>query len=136
MFIALKNTGRNTNGFNGVGRMKYTFDDAVKQWNKGSANGPLVSGIMASPLRNVPQQEYDRVKFMNRLFYSIIEQLREEYAPTVEMTKSEYEIFSKAKVNEDSADWLDAVEWDRVGYKYPEFFAAWLHPETIKVVDE
>lgn len=67
---------------------------------------------------------------------SIINNLREEYAPTVEMTKSEYEILSKAKVNEDSADWLDAVEWDRVGYKYPDFFAAWLHPETIKIIDD
>lgn len=66
----------------------------------------------------------------------IIDKLREEYAPTVEMTKEEFEIFDMAKFDEDSAEWLDDVEWGLVNYKYPDFFMAWIHPETIKVVDE
>jgi hypothetical protein len=64
-----------------------------------------------------------------------VKKLRETYAPTIEMTKDEYEIFKSAKVDEDSAEWLDDVEWGRVDYDYPKFFQAWLHPETIKVVD-
>lgn len=67
---------------------------------------------------------------------SILSSLREEYAPTIEMTKHDYEIFKQAKVDKDSADWLDAIEWNRVDYKYPDFMQAWLHPETIKVIDE
>ncbi|MFG6674097.1 hypothetical protein ACGYLR_07020 [Leuconostoc lactis] len=66
----------------------------------------------------------------------LLTELREEYAPTVEMTKQEFEIFSKAKVDEDSAEWLDNVAWDRVDYKYPDFFMAWLHPETVQIIDD
>lgn len=66
----------------------------------------------------------------------IAEELQEEYAPTVEMTQQEFEVFSKAKVDEDSAEWLDDVEWGRVDYKYPDFFMAWLHPETVKIIDD
>lgn len=119
--------------------MTYTFDDAIKHWNRESANGPLVPGIVASPFRNVPQQEYDRVKFMNRLFYSIIEQLREEYAPTVEMTKHQKFVFMRLHENKKPV----FVDIDTV-YNTPEFASidtdllilAWFHPEIIKVVDE
>lgn len=126
--------------------MTYTFDDAIKQWNKGSANGPLASGIMASPLRNVPQQEYDRVKFMNRLFYSIIEQLREEYAPTVEMTEEQKFYWEKA--NENNFKALDKKTTSglfvadmpdkktTLTLTVRQSINAVLHPETIKVTDE
>jgi len=67
--------------------------------------------------------------------YEDLETLKRQLFPTVEMTQQEFEVFSKAKVDEDSAEWLDNIEWGHVDYKYPDFFMAWLHPETIKVVD-
>ena len=60
----------------------------------------------------------------------------EQLHPRVKMTKAEFEIFSKAKVDEDSAEWLDNVAWDRVDYKYPDFFMAWLYPETVQIIDD
>ena len=67
---------------------------------------------------------------------SVIEELRVTYAPTIEMTPKEYEIFKSAKVDEDSADWLDDISWGKVDYNYPKFMQAWLHPECVKVVDD
>ena len=75
------------------------------------------------------------VWFEKEDLFSLINDLREEYSPTVYMTEKEFEVFNKAKVDEDSAEWLDDVEWDRVDYKYPDFFMAWIHPETVKVID-
>lgn len=66
----------------------------------------------------------------------LINELRRTYAPTVEMTDREYKIFKSAKVDEDSADWLDEIYWEKVDYNYPKFMQAWLHPETIKVVGD
>lgn len=63
-----------------------TFDEAVREYRFRSSIGPLVQGIELSPFVNVPQQEYDQVKFLNNLFYATINKLREEYAPTIEMT--------------------------------------------------
>lgn len=126
--------------------MTYTFDDAIKHWNRESARGPLVSGIVASPIRNVPQQEYDRVKFMNRLFYSIIEQLREEYGPTVEMTELQREYWEKA--NENNFKALDKKTTSGLFFgdmpdkkttltlTVRQSINAVLHPETIKVTDK
>ena len=68
-------------------------------------------------------------------WYKLLEDLRKEYAPTIEMTKKEYDVFSRAKVDEDSADWIESVEWGNVDYEYPKFMQAWLHPETIKIID-
>lgn len=72
--------------------------------------------------------------------YEIIEQLREEYAPTVEMTKEQYELFSKLAVDEiGDQEELDAFvneELDLGDMTVRDAIANWLHPETIKVVDE
>lgn len=65
-----------------------------------------------------------------------LKELRDEYAPIIEMTPTEYKIFKSAKIDEDSADWLDEISWGKVDYNYPKFMQAWLHPETIKVVDD
>lgn len=120
--------------------MTYTFDDAIKHWNRESVRGPLVSGIVASPLRNVPQQEYDRVKFMNRLFYSIIEQLREEYAPTIEMTEAGKNALLSSLEDEEFETFFDFIEYGAYRYRgevsIDDLMRAWLHPELIKVTDE
>lgn len=71
---------------------------------------------------------------------SIINSLREEYAPTVEMTKEQYEPFSKLAVDEiGDQEELDAFvneELDLGDMTVRKGLNAWLHPETIKVVDE
>lgn len=82
-----------------------------------------------------PESAFD-MGFKLNAIEDMIKELKATYAPTVEMTRKEYEIFKAAKVDEDSAEWLDDVEWGRVDYDYPKFMRAWLHPETIKVVDK
>ncbi|MFT8756184.1 hypothetical protein [Leuconostoc pseudomesenteroides] len=123
-----------------------TFDEAVREYELRSSIGPLVQGIKISPFVNVPQQEYDRVKFMNRLFYSIIEQLREEYAPTVEMTELQREYWEKANENNFKALDKKTTSGLFVGdmpdkkttltITVRQSINAVLRPETIKVVDE
>ncbi|MFL2114410.1 hypothetical protein [Leuconostoc carnosum] len=72
--------------------MGLTFDEAVREYQLRSSIGPLVQGVQLSPFVNVPQQEYDQVKFLNNLFYEIINKLRKEYAPTIEMTQEQYDV--------------------------------------------
>lgn len=71
------------------------------------------------------------VETQNRVIY----ELKNTYAPIIEMTHTEYGIFKSAKIDEDSADWLDNISWGKVDYNYPKFMQAWLHPECIKVVN-
>ena len=99
-----------------------TFDEAAEQLR------------LAIPENFVSPTMHDiavMVETQNRVLY----ELRNTYAPTIEMTPTEYEIFKSAKIDEDSADWLDDISWEKVDYNYPKFMQAWLHPETIKVVD-
>ena len=73
------------------------------------------------------------------MVYAIIEGLREEYAPTVEMTKHQKFVFMRLHENKKPI----FVDIDTV-YNTPEFASidtdllilAWFHPEIIKVVDE
>lgn len=93
-----------------------------------------------------------------QLITDVIEDLRQEYAPTVEMTKAQFDQVEYAKKN------LTASQLPRVIHKQPEgdwsyldelsghlfkhqqggmtdkniedIMQVWLHPETIKVVDE
>ena len=66
-------------------------------------------------------------------------ELREEYAPTVEMTKHQKFVFMRLHENKKPV----FVDIDTV-YNTPEFASidtdlliiAWFHPEIIKVVDE
>ena len=84
----------------------------------------------------------------NSKAYEIIEGLREEYAPTVEMTQEQYQQFIDFRKRTDSVQ-THAVTLHDKKTKYPEFLndlvggvygrlflQAWLHPETIKIVDE
>lgn len=69
----------------------------------------------------------------------ILDNLREEYAPTVEMTKHQKFVFMRLHENKKPV----FVDIDTV-YNTPEFASidtdllilAWFHPEIIKVVDE
>lgn len=70
----------------------------------------------------------------------LLEQLRQEYAPTVEMTT--FERTNAVGLLDFKRDELTFVVGS-YGNEEPildtlpkEYFSAWLHPETIKIVDE
>lgn len=78
----------------------------------------------------------------------MIDELQERYAPTVEMTQEQYQQFIDFRKRTDSVQ-THAVTLHDKKTKYPEFLndlvggvygrlflQAWLHPETIKIVDE
>ncbi|MBZ1527801.1 hypothetical protein [Leuconostoc mesenteroides] len=84
-----------------------------------------------------------------RFFYIILNDLRQEYAPTVEMTKKQYNTFKWHKDNLDFSACLGTFQnyngETRMGIKFDnlkgdlsdeDIMQAWLHPETIKIVDE
>jgi len=69
----------------------------------------------------------------------IIEDLREEYEPTIEMTKFEKDTLLKY-IFGDEGNFFDLIEYE-TDYLYrklstSELMQAWLHPETIKVVND
>ena len=80
--------------------------------------------------------------------YEIIERLREEYAPTIEMTNYQkglllryLEDLSFSELISDvylsRADGAGDEHGDRYdGLSDEDIMNAWLHPETIKIVDE
>ncbi|MCT3116204.1 hypothetical protein EFS60_09235 [Leuconostoc lactis] len=70
---------------------------------------------------------------------TLIEVLRQEYAPTVEMTKGQNEAFVEAVEGIATQEELDSFvdeELDLGDMTFRKGLNAWLHPETIKVVDE
>lgn len=121
--------------------MGLTFDEAVREYQLRSSIGPLVQGMKLSPFVNVPQQEYDRVKFLNNLFYETINKLRQEYAPTVEMTKEQRKglLFDGKGRETPHKNFVFMQEVQKVNEKYiniDTLMSAFVHPETIKIVDE
>jgi len=76
----------------------------------------------------------------DRFFYIILNGLRKEYAPTIEMTVFDRtnavglldfnrdELTFAVGSNGDGTPILDTLP--------KRYFSAWLHPETIKIVDE
>ncbi|QHM55693.1 hypothetical protein [Leuconostoc mesenteroides] len=71
----------------------------------------------------------------------ILKKLREEYAPTVEMTEGQAKTILDPEQGENLSSLLtddtpnfDYLFWEPMTGK--EVAQAWLHPETIKVVDE
>ena len=78
-----------------------------------------------------------------RFFYIILNDLRQEYAPTVEITKEDKQSLLDLKsratfyfFNQSIKKW----QQNRIGLQMPygvltedELMQAWLHPETIKV---
>lgn len=83
---------------------------------------------------------------------SILNSLREEYAPTVEIKPYQFEVFKKYRYGVSKGDIHFGGIWPDEPYRMMEYFKeepytgttiwddsfakAWLHPETIKVVDE
>lgn len=73
----------------------------------------------------------------------LLEQLRQEYAPTVEMTKEQYEILVLSRNNAVNRvdkvgllEFMSAYSLLNQEIDHLSLMQAWLHPETIKVVDE
>ena len=84
----------------------------------------------------------------------LLEQLRATYAPTIEMTQAQYDIFDSALAasKENENDFIYFIDnLDTQSHFYGDIFGkelsvfindsrylmqAWLHPETIKVVDD
>ncbi|MBZ5951064.1 hypothetical protein [Leuconostoc gasicomitatum] len=80
--------------------------------------------------------------------YKIIEGLREEYAPTVEMTKNDrdillhnlqnypFDVFAESIALSDKEKFGLPASKEFKGLSIEDLMKAWLHPETIKIVDE
>lgn len=90
---------------------------------------------------NADQEPSESIRFMERL--------RDIYAPTIEMTKKQYNTFKWHKDNLDFSTCLGTFKKyngeTRIGIKFDnlkgdlsdeDIMQAWLHPETIKIVDE
>ena len=94
---------------------------------------------------NADQEPSESIRFMERL--------RDIYAPTIEMTQAQYDIFDSALAasKENENDFIYFIDnLDTQSHFYSDIFGkelstfindsrylmqAWLHPETIKVVD-
>lgn len=113
-----------------------TFDEAWKQIKE-----------LSFPIQ-VPDEADDAEVWMSDLI-DVFEELRQEYAPTVEMTKKQYSTFKCHKDNLDFSACLGTFQnyngETRMGIKFDnlkgdlsdeDIMQAWLHPETIKIVDE
>lgn len=94
-----------------------TFDEAVREVQLISMNG----------LDDMSGEDAIR----------LINMLREEYAQTVEMTKRQYHSFKLWKYHTAGWNMTNCAEFARdENMKATDAMTAWLHPETIKVVDE
>lgn len=82
----------------------------------------------------------------DRFFYVILNELRQEYAPTVEMTKRQYDFITSdyereyiidavanLSVDDILRERFDVSFWEPLTQR--EVVQAWLHPETIVVID-
>ncbi|MFT9082992.1 MAG: hypothetical protein ABF477_03810 [Leuconostoc pseudomesenteroides] len=69
-----------------------------------------------------------------------LKELREEYAPTVEMTKLKHDVFAEEmEIYYITQEELDSFITDGLNLgdmTVRKGLNAWLHPETIKIVDE
>lgn len=73
----------------------------------------------------------------------ILQELHEEYAPTVEMTKEQYEILVISRNNAVNRvdkvgllEFMSAYSLLNQEIDHLSLMQAWLHPETIKVEDK
>lgn len=115
--------------------MTYTFDEALKQLRELSQKGADTwYGDQLEKRTNVKGHlEAGEVGV-------IINKLREEYAPTVEMTESGKNALLMSLEDEEFETFFDFIEYGDYQYRgevsIDDLMRAWLHPETIKVVDE
>lgn len=67
----------------------------------------------------------------------IINKLREEYTPAIKMTEKQHGAFVNWKYHTAGWNMTNCAEWARdENITANNAMQAWLHPETIKVVDE
>lgn len=97
-----------------------TFDEAIEHFR----NNTDISGTAV---------------FLNDV-EDTLKELREEYAPTVEMTKLKHDVFAEEmEIYYITQEELDSFITDGLNLgdmTVRKGLNAWLHPETIKVVDE
>ena len=72
-------------------------------------------------------------------WYTLLEDLRKEYVPTVEMTHQQAKIFAsyyhpEKPIIKDKFDYPDVLIMKDISEK--ELTQAWLHPDSIKIVDK
>lgn len=99
-----------------------TFDEAIKYAKENSFVEEMLSNVV----------ELEDV-------IDILEKLKKEYAPTIEMTKIEKDTLLEY-IFGDEGNFFDLVEYE-TDYSYrklstSELMQAWLHPETIKIVGD
>lgn len=114
--------------------MTYTFDEAIEELEKLQGSAGYATQGEPEALRF---SGLDVKWFLNEAT-QVIEKLREEYTPTIEMTSGNKATFIQEG---DSLSKLltgyfgfDALYWGDVSER--KVAQAWLYPETIKVVDE
>lgn len=78
----------------------------------------------------------------NKDIYELLEELEEEYAPTVEMTKRQYEILVLSRNNAVNRvdkvgllEFMNAYSLLNQEIDHLSLMQAWLHPEKVKLVD-
>lgn len=114
-----------------------TFDEAIEKIEELQGSAGYATG-------GVPEANnfsgYDVHEYLNAAT-EIINELREEYAPTVEMTEGQAKTILDPEQGENLTSLLtddtpnfDYLFWEPMTGK--EVAQAWLHPEIIKVVDE
>lgn len=95
-----------------------TFDEAIKRLSQDID-------------KNGGQEKYQKEVI------ATLKSLKKEYAPTVEMTKRQYHSFELWKYHTPGWNMTNCAEFARdENMKANDAMTAWLHPETIKVVDE
>lgn len=102
---------------------KLTFDEAIKYVKENSFVEEMLSDVID-------------LKEMTEL----LEKLKQEYAPTIEMTQEAYnELNNLRSHNRDLDGVLSRAMFPYnplIRYTTEELAQAWLHPETVKVGDE
>lgn len=113
-----------------------TFDEAIEVLANSENNKLVKEGQLEYGL----YRAYDVV--------SVLQKLRQEYAPTIEMTKEQYDYISPLiqqgkELGATFTEFWEVYKFTGASKKIHRTFnnqeqamQVWLHPETIKVVDE
>lgn len=108
--------------------MTYTFDEAIEELR------------LAIPEKFYSPTMHD-IAVMLEAQNKVINLLREEYAPTVEMTQEQRDLILRSQDDDrlyeimgtEDGYYFDSLYWDDL--EPHEVAQAYLHPETIKLVD-
>lgn len=112
-----------------------TFDEAIEVLANSENNKLVKEGQLAYGL----YRTYDVV--------GVLQKLKQEYAPTIEMTKNDrdillyslqnysFDVFSESIALSDKEKFGLPVNKEFKGLSIEDLMQAWLHPETIKIID-